>query len=162
VQDRERTGHGVFLQGDHWDDYGYKTLFTMYYADGDGLQEIGPVKIGRAEMSPPHRVDLPVHFKQLDNRYFSIGQDESYYEEPARFGHRPATVDLDGFAGPGLGRTTVRAGPARAHCAEVAAAQRLGVHRAESIPPHRPRRQKPRVLRVPVPVAAAHGREHDT
>jgi hypothetical protein len=72
-------GHGAFLVADSWDDFGFKTLFTLHYGDAAGVREIGPVKIGRMGMTSG-RLTLPERFQQLDDSHFSLGQDISYYE----------------------------------------------------------------------------------
>ncbi|MGK5557415.1 AAA family ATPase [Actinomadura kijaniata] len=75
---------GVYLIRDNWDDFGFKTLFDLHYRNSREIRSIGQVKIGQQGMrgGPPSwgRVALPEQFDRLDDTYFSLGQDASYYE----------------------------------------------------------------------------------
>lgn len=79
----------AFLYTDNWDDWGkYRTMFSLHVADEDGnVHRIGSVKIGQKGLKPAGRVSenhrapsLDQRFDKLDDRYFSLGQDEDYYE----------------------------------------------------------------------------------
>jgi len=74
-----RNASGAFLVSDNWDDYSYKTLFTLWCSDGQQQIEIGGVRI--ATFGMPHgRVSVPDTFEELDeSQYFSPETDESYY-----------------------------------------------------------------------------------
>jgi predicted ATPase len=70
----------AFLVIDNWDDFGYQTLFRLGVFDGSGsLHNIGYVKIGKFGMGKS-QANLPASFYRLDDEYFSLGQDDSYYE----------------------------------------------------------------------------------
>ncbi|MDH4564533.1 ATP-binding protein [Pseudomonas sp. BN411] len=79
----------AFLYTDKWDDWGkYRTQFFLHVADEKGqVHEIGSVKIGHKGLMPSGRVSqghrapaLPETFNSLPEKYFSLGQSESYYE----------------------------------------------------------------------------------
>lgn len=72
-----------FLQTDNWDDwFQFSTLYYLIFLDNTGVKcEIGNVKIGQFGMrADQRRPDLPENFEHLDKKIFSLGQDESYYE----------------------------------------------------------------------------------
>lgn len=72
-----------FLLIDNWDDwFRFSTLYALIYCDAVGDQHnIGGVKIGQFEMdAEQRRADIPDEFDELGDRFFSLGQDESYYE----------------------------------------------------------------------------------
>ncbi|MEX1211344.1 MAG: AAA family ATPase [Balneolaceae bacterium] len=66
---------------DGWDDFGFKTLFSLIVFDQtSNKHDIGPFKIGSFDMQENSvKKALPNSFKKLDNDYFSLGQDDSYY-----------------------------------------------------------------------------------
>lgn len=71
-----------YLWEDAWNDwFKYQTLYVLTYFDADGNKhELGGVKIGQLGMTgEPSRPALPPTFERLDERFFSIGQDEKYY-----------------------------------------------------------------------------------
>ena len=82
----------AFLLVDNWDDwFSYRTMFTLWVFDEQGARhQVGLVKIGQfglipsgagVQPSPGVRTpDLPRTFDALDERFFSLGQDENYYE----------------------------------------------------------------------------------
>lgn len=83
------TQGSCFLVKDNWDDWGkYQTLFGLYVTDeAGGLHEIGAVKIGQMGLRPSDTIqqgarspELEQTFHALDERCFSVGQDETYYE----------------------------------------------------------------------------------
>jgi len=81
----------AYLSIDYWDDWRkYRTQFYLTVVDPDGQKHsIGQVKIGSRGLKPHaggtdipfgHRYpSLDEHFTQLDDDYFSVGQDEEYY-----------------------------------------------------------------------------------
>ncbi|MFZ3470400.1 AAA family ATPase [Streptomyces sp. 2.9] len=71
----------ALLVRDAWDDFGYRTMFTLRVRTSADWTEVGTVKIGQDSMDDERNsVLLPERFSQLDgSRYFSVGQDESYY-----------------------------------------------------------------------------------
>ncbi len=82
---RERA----FLREDNWDDWGkYRTLFQLIVIDEDGKRhEAGDVKIGQKGLNPNNSISpgsrapsLPTSFDSLPEEFFSLGQDENYYE----------------------------------------------------------------------------------
>ncbi|MBR8403216.1 AAA family ATPase [Burkholderia cenocepacia] len=106
----------AFLYIDKWDDWGkYRTMFSLHIADENGeVHRIGSVKIGQKglkasrQVSENHRAPvLSEEFEKLDDRYFSLGQDEDYYESLNRLsldlrsrvlkGLRDCAFDLDIF-----------------------------------------------------------------
>jgi predicted ATPase len=80
------SGPCAGLHIDGWDDFGYKTLYQLSIYDEQGTRHrIGGVKIGQFGMEEG-RVSIPEEFEELDERYFSLGLDESYYEGLSKLG----------------------------------------------------------------------------
>jgi len=72
----------AYLLTDNWDDwFKFSTLYTLVIYDEDGdRHSIGGVKIGQFAMAEDQRrAQLPDRFDTLDDRFFSLGQDDSYY-----------------------------------------------------------------------------------
>lgn len=86
------------LVRDNWDDFGFRTLFVLHYADRNGeTQELGAVKIGEFGLGDDDgRPNLSGSFRDLESTQFSVGQDREYYE---------ALLALDG----GLGQRVLAA-----------------------------------------------------
>ena len=86
-QTHRTMGHFVLLE-DNWNDYGYFTLFHLYYNGSEGEIEIGQVKIANVGMSAEFRYSrvksstttIPRTFAELSSESFSLGQDREYYE----------------------------------------------------------------------------------
>lgn len=84
-------GWSAYLNRDDWDDWGkYCTQFYLIVFDQGGEQHrIGHLKIGERGLKPYSRVveippghrkpNVPSVFEQLDDDFFSVGQDEEYY-----------------------------------------------------------------------------------
>jgi ABC-type transport system involved in cytochrome c biogenesis ATPase subunit len=74
----------AYLWTDNWNDwFRFQTLYALRYFDPEGdLHEIGAVKIGQFDMDQA-RPELPADFEELDERFFSLGQDASYYSSIA-------------------------------------------------------------------------------
>ena len=73
----------AYLVEDNWDDwFKFSTLYTLIIYDEDGERHsIGGVKVGQFAMGEDQRrAQLPDRFDSLDDRFFSLGQDDSYYD----------------------------------------------------------------------------------
>jgi ABC-type polar amino acid transport system ATPase subunit len=82
---RPRTGEDVvYLVTDAWDDwFKYSTMYRAFYRDVDGDEHVlGEVKIGQFDMElQQRRPEIPGNFPALGDEFFSLGQDDSYYEK---------------------------------------------------------------------------------
>lgn len=87
----------VFLWNTGWDDwFEFATLHSVMYVDRQGARHrLGDVKIGQvglrgAKAGEAHSGErapaLPTKFKQLSDKFFSLGQDDSFYESLGQFG----------------------------------------------------------------------------
>lgn len=78
----------IYLRYDNWDDYSFKTSFNTQYVDEDGNEHsLGPVKIGMVNMDTGRIFDhIPRNLASLSDQYFSLGQEERYYENIAQLG----------------------------------------------------------------------------
>ncbi|MBU9194444.1 ATP-binding protein [Burkholderia gladioli] len=73
----------VILSKDDWNDwFTWYTLFSVQLVDKDGRSvHLGRVKIGRKGMNPgAASTQISSDIPGLDDSYFSLGQDENYYE----------------------------------------------------------------------------------
>lgn len=68
---------GAYLEANGWDDFGYQTLWTLYYVAGRKVLQIGSVKI--ADFKDSAAPQIPETFSALPSTFFSLGQDEDYY-----------------------------------------------------------------------------------
>jgi len=94
------NGPVAYLLEDNWNDwFRYKTLYSLWVADAAGERhQIGGVKIGEFSMPQDRaRPDLPKTFTALDSRFFSLGQDDSYYENLNQLGADIREVVLRGL-----------------------------------------------------------------
>jgi predicted ATPase len=87
VEEGERVPAGplplAVLEKDRWDDFGYRTTFSLSIVDIDGdRHEVGRVKIADLGMMEREigAVGLPERFTALDDNFFSVGQDDTFYE----------------------------------------------------------------------------------
>lgn len=95
---RSAKGWSAYLNYDRWDDWSsYCTQFYLTLVDPSGAHfEIGQVKVGQKGMKPAgfaaelplkHRKpDIPESFNVLGDDFFSIGQDEEYYQNLGEVG----------------------------------------------------------------------------
>ena len=74
----------AFLVTNDWDDFGFATLFSLIIIDDKGERyEIGDVKIGAIGMAKEpelRKPNPPKDFVRLESPFFSLGQNDSYYE----------------------------------------------------------------------------------
>lgn len=72
----------VYLQIDHWNDFSYVTMFSVTIFDSTGKKTyLGSVKIGfmgQTKADSTYSV-LERTFTNLEERFFSVGQDVDYY-----------------------------------------------------------------------------------
>ena len=83
------TANSAYLVVDEWDDwFKYSTLYSLLYVDDAGVvHRIGGVKIGQFGMQTgQRRPAINEHFDELDDRFFSLGQEEEYYENLNKIG----------------------------------------------------------------------------
>lgn len=72
----------AYLLPDGWDDwFEYSTKYWLYIFDLKGDKHLlGSVKIGQFNMlKEQRRPNIPNTFLQLSNQFFSLGQDDNYY-----------------------------------------------------------------------------------
>lgn len=102
------TRNAAFLVVDNWDDwFSYQTQFSLFYYDDAGERiRLGSVKIGQQGLRPARGVDaapglrspeIPATFDALDARFFSLGQDENYYETLNGLAEEPRARILNGL-----------------------------------------------------------------
>jgi hypothetical protein len=73
-------GRQCFLVTDNWDDYSYKTAFSLVYLDSSGSRhDIGATKIMRRGMTHGY-TQIEDRFTALGSEYASLGQNQEYYE----------------------------------------------------------------------------------
>lgn len=79
--DRELSGaETCYLLRDNWDDYSYKTTFSLvYFDDGGERHDVGTVKIMRSGMEFGYTA-LDEEFTEFEAGYASLGQSQDYYE----------------------------------------------------------------------------------
>jgi energy-coupling factor transporter ATP-binding protein EcfA2 len=74
----------AYLVTDNWDDwFEFSTMYTLIYVDSDlNRNRIGSTKIGQFDMGKDQRrPKIPDSFNALDDAFFSVGQDDSFYDE---------------------------------------------------------------------------------
>jgi predicted ATPase len=76
------ANEGFLIKNDWNDWFKFETLFRVFVFDESGSRiEIGYVKIGQFNMAEDQKSpNLPETFDELGPEFFSLGQDESYYE----------------------------------------------------------------------------------
>lgn len=75
-----RSKPGFHLVSDNWNDFGFYTLYKLFYLDEDLTEtEIGYIKIGYKEQQEGY-TDLESSFTNLPESYFSLGQDVIFYK----------------------------------------------------------------------------------
>lgn len=71
----------VFFK-DAWDDYNFKTLYNFsYYHKNRNHEWLGSLKILQRDKKV---TEIPIEFSSLDENFFSLGQEEEYYENMLR------------------------------------------------------------------------------
>ncbi len=73
----------AYLVVDNWDDwFEFSTTYRLTVFDGDATRhDMGYVKIGQFRMKKgDRRPAIPETFERLDEQFFSVGQDKSYYQ----------------------------------------------------------------------------------
>lgn len=74
----------AYLLTDNWDDwFTFSTMYMLIVFDQDGKEfRAGEVKIGQLAMADgQRRPSIPEEFDALGEEFFSLGQDDSYYEK---------------------------------------------------------------------------------
>ncbi len=73
----------AYLRIDHWNDFSFVTMFEVVLFDENGTKhQLGNVKIGFVEQTKQtatHSV-LSSTFEELDEKFFSLGDDVAYYK----------------------------------------------------------------------------------
>lgn len=83
----KNTGIFIYLiHNNEWNDwYKYETMYDLYINNNGSTNWIGNLKIGEKGLSPiigKHVIpNLPIEFRSLSDKFFSLGQDVSYYKK---------------------------------------------------------------------------------
>lgn len=82
--------NSCFLIEDNWNDwFKYQTQYhLLYIADNNDIFEIGNTKVAGVDCEQNDKIlGIPSRFERLDANYFSLGQDDDYYERLNILGH---------------------------------------------------------------------------
>ena len=72
----------VYLLRSSWDDFGYKTSFSVMIFLGEKYENIGTIKIGTSDSNYAREggfINIPKRFPYLPIEFFSLGQDIEFY-----------------------------------------------------------------------------------
>ncbi len=75
---------GAYLEANAWGDYGFTTLWALYYVKRGEITPIGSVKIG--DLGDNKTPAVPKSFTTLPDEFFSLGQGEDYYDRLKELG----------------------------------------------------------------------------
>jgi len=91
------TRNAGILIRDNWDDHGHKTSFDLTIYDAEGNEfEIGYVKISLTGLGTRSGfTELDDRFATLEDGYFSLGQNDTYYENLNQFADKHRILILD-------------------------------------------------------------------
>ncbi|MGC4234551.1 MAG: AAA family ATPase [Niabella sp.] len=93
--------NAVVLTWDDWNDYSYFTLFGIRYINGEGdITRIGAVRIAYFEQKTgsEHKIlKIGDQFQKLDDNYFSLGSEDTYYENLNKLGDELRSQILNGL-----------------------------------------------------------------
>lgn len=90
----------AYLIKDNWDDwFEFSTMYSLVFVNSKlNRVRIGSTKIGQFEMEKAQRrANIPDEFEKLDDNFFSIGQDDSFYNELNNLGADFRDEILDGL-----------------------------------------------------------------
>lgn len=90
-----RSGPGLYLVQDNWNDYGFSTLYHLYFFSAKGEKYIGEVKILRRGQTGADTVQVTSDFEVLDEDFVSIGQSLDYYQHLGEIGAQRRDLILD-------------------------------------------------------------------
>ncbi|MGE5437733.1 MAG: AAA family ATPase [Syntrophothermus sp.] len=93
-----KAPNNAYLLIDDWDDYfEFSTLYKLFIIDVKGItHNIGGLKIGQFNMVTDQRKpSIPIAFNSLSKEFFSVGQDDSYYQELNNLGEENRKIILD-------------------------------------------------------------------
>lgn len=80
----EDTKNTILLSIKNWNDFGYNTLFGIHFVDlQKNLHEIGTLRIARIGQKSnisERAINIGETFESLDKNYFSLGTEDTYYE----------------------------------------------------------------------------------
>jgi len=79
--DKNKNEYPSFiLYYDHWDDFGFKTMFDLNYKENESsIRRLGKIKIMKRDTQTTSEA-LPETFFSLTNDYCSLGQSKDYYQ----------------------------------------------------------------------------------
>lgn len=81
-----RNKTGFHLVSDNWNDFGFNTLYTLYYIDEQNDETaVGYVKIGDKGQEGGY-IQLPDSFESIPSSFFSLGQDVDFYSNLRKLG----------------------------------------------------------------------------
>lgn len=93
----QRIEKGFHLVKDNWNDFGFYTLFKLFYFDDNLLEtEIGYVKIGHKGQDIGY-TPLKAVFESVPFEYFSMGQDVDFYSKLRKLGDEVRIECLSGL-----------------------------------------------------------------
>jgi len=94
-----RRENAAVLSLDNWDDYSFKTSFSLTFYDEKGQEHrIGNLKLGYVNQQHGKTSDvLPDEFELLPETYFSLGQDVDYYQNLRKLPPEAANRILEGL-----------------------------------------------------------------
>lgn len=93
----KRKKKGFYLVLDNWNDFGFYTLYKLYYVDSNIKEiDIGFTKIGYKGQTLSS-TKLPDSFKKLSDGYFSLGQSVELYSRLRNLGDEVREECLTGL-----------------------------------------------------------------
>ncbi|MDP1821887.1 MAG: AAA family ATPase [Archangium sp.] len=78
---------GLSLVSDEWNDYGYRTTFSLFCRDERGSQRLGMIKI--ATNSGDQTTEIPTSFEKLGPQYCSLAVSSAVYSRADQVLGRP-------------------------------------------------------------------------
>jgi len=84
------------LQSDNWDDFGFKSTFSLILYNDQGIElKIGDLKIGfRGQTEGWTEEAIPQEFTHLESNFFSLGQDADYYKKLVNLCPGPLALEI--------------------------------------------------------------------
>lgn len=80
IKDTFENESTIFLETDNWDDYSYKTFFSIKVIEKGFWKEIGTLRILNYESLVTKTV-IPREFNSLSDEFVSLGTNKEFYEE---------------------------------------------------------------------------------